>query len=117
MNSGFCRRPVIIQAFQMTKERRNDNKDWPEWLNRSWNYDRGDVNAVYPTSEPTPDGERTTLTLNTVMYEKEIAWGDWIVQNEDGNLFVCSDAEFNRDFMLVILHDDPGDSDVQPVGS
>lgn len=31
--SKYRKKPVIVEAFQMTRERREDNRDWPEWLN------------------------------------------------------------------------------------
>lgn len=36
MNLKYRKRPVVIEAFQMTRERRNNNVDWPEWLNHAW---------------------------------------------------------------------------------
>lgn len=33
----FRKKPVVIEAFQMTQERRMDNSEWPEWLNAAWN--------------------------------------------------------------------------------
>ena len=33
----YRKRPVVIEAFQMTKERRWDNSEWPNWLHEAWN--------------------------------------------------------------------------------
>lgn len=33
----YRKKPVVIEAFQMTKERRWDNSEWPNWLNMAWN--------------------------------------------------------------------------------
>ena len=35
----FRKKPVVIEAFQMTKERREDNSEWPVWLHDAWNKD------------------------------------------------------------------------------
>jgi len=32
----YRKKPVIIEAFQMTKERCKDNSEWPNWLNQAW---------------------------------------------------------------------------------
>lgn len=32
VNYRFRKRPVVIEAFQMTKERRQDRSQWPDWL-------------------------------------------------------------------------------------
>ncbi len=31
------KKPVVVEAFQMTKKHRWDNSEWPEWLHRAWN--------------------------------------------------------------------------------
>ena len=46
----YRKKPVVIEAFQITEETRNDNKDWPNWLNQAWNKDRKEEGAVYPFS-------------------------------------------------------------------
>ena len=33
----YRKKPVVIDAFQMTLERRWDNSEWPNWLNKAWN--------------------------------------------------------------------------------
>ena len=33
----YRKKPIVIEAFQMTKERRQDNSEWPSWLNEAWN--------------------------------------------------------------------------------
>ncbi len=56
MNHKFRKKPVVIEAFQMTKERRQDNRDWPEWLNRAWNEETGAVGCVWCRDYPNSDG-------------------------------------------------------------
>jgi hypothetical protein len=36
----YRKKPVVIEAFQMTEERREDNSEWPSWLNKAWNRER-----------------------------------------------------------------------------
>ncbi len=45
--------PVVIEAFQMTEERRASNADWPEWMYRAWQLDREAPGSLYPTEEGT----------------------------------------------------------------
>ena len=40
MNLKFRKKPVVIEAFKMTEERRASNADWPEWMHRAWQLDR-----------------------------------------------------------------------------
>ena len=44
--SMYRKKPVVIEAFQMTKERRLSNADWPEWLNRAWNKEKYSEGSV-----------------------------------------------------------------------
>ncbi|MCG8429605.1 MAG: hypothetical protein MJA29_00300, partial [Candidatus Omnitrophica bacterium] len=43
----YQKKPVVIEAFQMTKERRWDNSEWPNWLNYAWNLEPSDPGAVF----------------------------------------------------------------------
>ena len=43
---------INIEAFQMTKENRQDNSDWPNWLNRAWQLIPNEVGSVYPENFP-----------------------------------------------------------------
>ena len=73
--------PVEIEAFQMTKERRWDNSEWPEWLNKAWNTEG--VGSLYCI-----DGveELYIRTLEGVMC---IDWDDFIIQGVKGELYPC----------------------------
>ena len=31
----FRKKPVVVEAFQMTRERRLDKSEWPDWLKRA----------------------------------------------------------------------------------
>jgi len=33
----YRKKPGVIEAFKMTKERSRDSRDWPTWLNIAWN--------------------------------------------------------------------------------
>tara|TARA_Y100000310_G_C20138573_1_gene559185 strand:+ start:43 stop:246 length:204 start_codon:yes stop_codon:yes gene_type:complete len=61
----YRKKPVVIEALQMTRERRFDNKDWPCWLNEAWNEPMEKVNAVYPSKYPNSQGD-DELMINTL---------------------------------------------------
>ena len=84
MSNQFRTKPVVVEAFQMTQQRRCDNVDWPEWLNRAWNLDPREPGAVYPTVAGTPDG---TLSIQTLESEHMVSWGDWIIRGVKGELY------------------------------
>lgn len=83
----FRKKPVVVEAFQMTKERRADNSEWPEWLNAAWNKNDGEVGALFRQfiDAPMPD----LLCIGTLEGTHLVGWGDWIIQGVKGELYPC----------------------------
>ena len=52
----YRKKPIVVEAFQMTGERRQDNSEWPEWLHEAWNKDPGDTYSLDPYDYPNSDG-------------------------------------------------------------
>ena len=86
MNLRFCKKPVIIEAFQMTKERRTSNADWPQWMHRAWQLDRKTPGSLHPTEEGADNG---TLSISTLEGQQLVSWDDWIIQGVKGELYPC----------------------------
>lgn len=82
----FKKRPLVVEAFQMTPERRASNADWPEWMNKAWQLDRNETGSLHPTIEYSGDG---TLSITTLEGEHLVSWGDWIIQGIAGELYSC----------------------------
>ena len=80
MNYKFRKTPVSIEAFQMTRERRTDNSEWPDWLHEAWNKDPSEIGAVYP------DGPEL-LKVRTLEGSLSISWDDWIIRGVQGELY------------------------------
>jgi hypothetical protein len=89
----FRKKPVVIEAFQMTRERRSDNSDWPEWLNRAWNKQPADEGAVFPKGYPDSDGT-DELCIFTMEGIHLVTFGDWIIQGVKGELYPCKPEIF-----------------------
>jgi len=83
----FRKKPVVIEAFQMTRERRMDNSDWPRWLHEAWN---GNENAPGTLQRAdrgvTPPDELAIVTLEGI---HRVSWGDWIIRGVKGELYPC----------------------------
>lgn len=94
----YRKRPVVVEAFQMTRERRVNNVDWPEWLNRAWNGERGEVGSVYPTEAGTGDG---TISIATLEGEHLVSWGDFIIQGVQNELYPCKPDIFEATYEEV----------------
>lgn len=83
----FRKKPVVIEAFQMTEARRMDNSEWPSWLHEAWNKERGEAGALSRVDMDAllPD----TLLINTLEGVHIVSWGDWIIRGVKGELYPC----------------------------
>ncbi len=99
----FRKKPVVIEAFQMTLERRWNNEEWPTWLNQAWNREPGE-NAVWidPGAE-TVMGRQTPAELlcGTLEGVHRIDWGDWIIKGIKGELYPCKPDIFEATYEPV----------------
>lgn len=87
----FRKKPVVIEAFQMTKESRMDNSDWPAWLGEAWQsgvLSRADMTA------PIPD----ILKIWTLEGDHTVSWGDWIIRGVKGELYPCKSDIFEATY-------------------
>lgn len=91
----FRKKPVVIEAFQMTKERRQDNSEWPEWLHKAWNKKYPSEGAVWPENYPDSDG-KDRLCIGTKEGVHVISWDDWIIQGIQGELYACKPDIFEQ---------------------
>ncbi len=95
MERKFRKKPVVIEAFQMTEERRTNNADWPNWLHEAWMLDREAPGSLYPTEEGTGDGR---LSIGTLEGQHLVSWGDWIIQGVHGELYPCKPDIFAKTY-------------------
>lgn len=95
MNYKFKKRPVVIEAFQMTKSRRWHNEDWPEWLHEAWNKGKEDVGSLHCGN----GGE--CLFINTLEGEHAITFSDFIIQGIEGELYPCKPDIFHKTYVEV----------------
>jgi hypothetical protein len=86
MNYSYVKKPTVIQAFQMTYLRRQDNRDWPSWLHEAWTKNWEAVGAVYPADFPNSDGT-DPLRIRTLEGTMRVSWNDYIVRGIQGELY------------------------------
>jgi hypothetical protein len=96
----FRKKPVVIEAFQMTRERREDNREWPEWLNRAWNMELSEPGAVCPEDWPESNG-KDRLLICTLEGKMLVEWGDWIIRGVKGELYPCKPDIFEATYESV----------------
>lgn len=96
----FRKKPVIVEAFQMTRERREDNSEWPHWLHLAWNKSHGEPGAVFPSEWPHSDGT-DKLSINTLEGVHLVGWDDWIIRWPAGELYPCKPHIFEATYEPV----------------
>ena len=94
MMPKFRKKPVVIEAFQMTKARRWDNSEWPEWLNAAWNKDPGE-GALWVDPDD-PSGNRLVIGTKEGVYR--VTWDDYIIQGVQGELYPCKPDIFGATY-------------------
>ncbi len=100
ISTKFRKKPVVIEAFQMTKERRVNNSDWPEWLNQAWNKAFSEKGAVYCEDYPHSDGT-DRLIIHTLEGPMTVNWDDWIIKGIKGELYPCKPNIFSATYEPV----------------
>jgi len=95
----YRKKPVVIEAFQMTLERRMDNSEWPAWLGQAWNNDRDSKGTLQRVNmdAPLPD----QLEIVTLEGRHLVSWGDYIIQGVQGELYPCKPDIFEKTYEPV----------------
>jgi hypothetical protein len=99
----FRKKPVEIEAFQMTKKRRWDNSEWPNWLNMAWNREPGE-NAVWPCPDTPPElGKKSSsiLVCGTLEGVYTITPNDYIIKGIKGEIYPCKPDIFDATYDVV----------------
>lgn len=102
----FRRKAQEIEAFQMTREARMDNTDWPAWLHEAWLKDHDEVGALWPCDHPNSDGRDELFLKERDAFTTVVAFDSWIL-NIDGELV----SMHNRVFINLYEHIMPADAE------
>jgi hypothetical protein len=95
----YRKKPVVIEAFQMTQERRMDNSAWPNWLHEAWNKDRHEEGALFRNYPGIPSGTvEDTLAIHTLEGDHEVRWDDWIIRGVESELYPCKPDIFEATY-------------------
>lgn len=100
MKNQYRKKPIVIEAFQMTRERRSDNSEWTEWMHQAWNMDPADENSLSCVDYPESDGT-DQLQIKTLEGVMLVGWGDYIIRGVMGELYPCKESIFNATYESV----------------
>jgi len=92
----YRKKPVIIEAVQMTETLRWDLRSWPTWLTAAWNKSSSAVGSMYP--DPS-DATKAKLCIRTAEGVQNVAWNDFIIQDVLAGLFPCKPDIFKLTYM------------------
>jgi len=95
MTPRYRKRPVEVEAFQMTQSRRWDNSEWPDWLHQAWNTE-GEGSVSIDQDDP----ERERLYVWASQGIQWVTWDDYIVMGPEGDLHVCPPKLFDSLYEL-----------------
>ena len=94
----YRKKPVVIEAVQMTQSQRASNYEWPVWLHKAWQKERGEEGSVHPTIPGTGEG---TVSISTLEGEMLVSMGDFIIQGVHGELDPCKPDIFEDTYDVV----------------
>lgn len=100
INYLFRKKPVVIEAFQMTRARRINNVDWPQWLHIAWNKPHPCEGAMWPEGYPHSDGN-DRLVIGTLEGVHIVEYDDWIIRGVKGELYPCKPDIFAATYETV----------------
>jgi len=92
----FRAKPLLIEAFQMTKKHRNNNADWPNWLHKAWQKEKEEEGSLWPIDNP-----HGGLAINTAGRDLVVPWNDFIILGVQGNIYTCSHSAFESTYEKV----------------
>jgi len=96
----YRKKPIEIEAFQMTLERRMDNSEWPNWLNQAWNGNLNEEGTLQRAnmSAELPD----SLEIVTKEGKHLVSWGDYIIRGIQGEIYHCKPDIFKLSYEPVL---------------
>ena len=93
----FEKKPIVVEAFQMTEENQFENSDWPYWLINALTKKHGEVGCLY-TSDSVGG---ISLYLTTLEGRMSVSTDDWIIQGVKGELYSCKPDVFALTYTRV----------------
>ena len=98
VNYRYCKRPVVVEAFHMTRARRFDNSEWPEWLHRAWNHEKGTPGELYLLGRDATENPDRLFAIFTPEGSLEVGPDDWIIRGVAGEIYPCKPDIFEQTY-------------------
>ena len=93
----YRKKPVVIEAFQMTFSMRFNHVQWPDWLIAAWKRSPG-KNALWVDPD---DPQEELLVCGTLEGVHRVTFGDFIIRGIEGEIYPCKPDIFKRTYDKV----------------
>ena len=95
MNHQYRKKPVVIDAFQMTEETVKFTNRWPLWLLTAYTKPNNSEGSMFMD-------RGGNLSIQTLEGNHKVSWGDYIIQGIQGELYACKPDIFVATYDKVI---------------
>ena len=99
----YRKKPVVIEAMQLTMKTRWDNSNWPNWLHVAWQKEHGE-GAVWPNPDKPHNPKYRSaneLVVGTLEGVHCISMNDYIIQGIKGEIYACKSDIFEATYEEV----------------
>jgi len=98
----YRKKPVVIEAFQLTLQSRWDNSEWPNWAHKAWNTDGEGGLWPDPDNPPNPKQKSADdLCIGTKEGVMHCPIGWWIIKGIVGEIYSCAPDIFEATYEKV----------------
>lgn len=91
----YRRKPVVVDAFQMTERNRWNRKTWPQWLEEAWQMDHRKIGAFWSLNNA------YDFFIRTLKGAERITYNDWITCGTKSELNLCKPDIFEEIYEVV----------------
>ena len=88
----YRKKPVVVEAFQMTDAHRKSEEEWPQWLIDAWHIPMEQPGAFYFVAN--------ACCLSTLEGQMVVSVDDWIIRGVKGELYPCKPDIFEATYEL-----------------
>ena len=103
MSLKFRKKPVEIEAFQMTVRMAESSADWPQWLQDAYRKGMHEEGSMTALPEITRENTEPSKLFRIMTLEGRhiVRDGDWIIQGIKGELHPCKPDIFDLTYELA----------------
>jgi len=99
----YRKKPVVIEAFQMTIKRMENDVDWPKWLIAARDLDTDKRNSLFLDVH-------NNMRIMTLEGAHFVTPGDFIIQGVQGELYPCKPDIFHATYNPVVMTQEDNDA-------